>query len=189
MGSPPCFASRWCAAPALRVPSLDWTGSYHRARSPVGRAPVGWRRPGPIIEGWCCPSRAARYSPSMPAPFAPRSSGAGCGAHARSRRRAAASAKGPSSRPRSSANLRDPEEVVRAIREALEPLRSHTRSVTLVLPHGVSRVMILDRPRGPGSHRVRPLPPGRELALPTRRGRGRLPSPPGGPHARGGGPS
>jgi hypothetical protein len=44
-------------------------------------------------------------------------------------------------------NLCDPEEVVRAIREALEPLRSHTRSVTLVLPHGVSRVMILDRPR------------------------------------------
>ena len=43
-------------------------------------------------------------------------------------------------------NLRDPEEVGRAIREALESLRPRTTGVTLVLPHGVSRMAVLDLP-------------------------------------------
>jgi len=51
-------------------------------------------------------------------------------------------------------NLHDPAEVGRAIREALEPLRARAKGVTLVLPHGVSKVAVLDVPRGhePGEY-------------------------------------
>jgi hypothetical protein len=45
-------------------------------------------------------------------------------------------------------NLQGPEEVGRAIREALGALGRASSAVTLVLPHGVSRVAILDLPRG-----------------------------------------
>jgi hypothetical protein len=45
-------------------------------------------------------------------------------------------------------NLQAPEEVGRAIREALGSLGRGTAGVTLVLPHGVSRLAILDLPRG-----------------------------------------
>jgi hypothetical protein len=45
-------------------------------------------------------------------------------------------------------NIQDPAVVGRAIREALEPLRVRASGVTLVLPHGVSRVAVLDVPRG-----------------------------------------
>jgi hypothetical protein len=45
-------------------------------------------------------------------------------------------------------NLHDPEEVGRAVREALESLGLLSTSVTLVLPHGVARVAVLDLPRG-----------------------------------------
>ena len=44
-------------------------------------------------------------------------------------------------------NLIDPQEVGRAIRETLESL-PRTAGVTLVLPHGVSRVSVLDLPKG-----------------------------------------
>ena len=45
-------------------------------------------------------------------------------------------------------NLQAPEEVGRAIREALGSLGRGRAGVTLVLPHGVSRLAILDLPRG-----------------------------------------
>jgi hypothetical protein len=45
-------------------------------------------------------------------------------------------------------NLQAPEEVGRAIREAVGSLGRGTAGVTLVLPHGVSRLAILDLPRG-----------------------------------------
>ncbi len=45
-------------------------------------------------------------------------------------------------------NLHDLAEVGRAIREALDPLRVAERSVTLVLPHGASRVALLEVPGG-----------------------------------------
>ena len=45
-------------------------------------------------------------------------------------------------------NLQGPEEVGRAIREALESLPPRAQSVTLVLPHGVCRMAVLDLPRG-----------------------------------------
>jgi hypothetical protein len=44
-------------------------------------------------------------------------------------------------------NLQDPEEVGRAIREALGSLHRETAGFTLVLPHGVSRIAVLDVPR------------------------------------------
>ncbi len=45
-------------------------------------------------------------------------------------------------------NLRDREEVGRAIGQALAPLRSRTLQATLVLPHGAARVAAFDLPRG-----------------------------------------
>jgi hypothetical protein len=47
-----------------------------------------------------------------------------------------------------SRNVHDPGELARAIHEALEPLPARAAVVTLVLPHGASKVALLDVPRG-----------------------------------------